>query len=334
MVPFQTKTDKKVSLAEMQSVYERLKTPYKHGAVMKFETEACDSPVVFRYKDKWYLSCIKVNYETKTSGYDTHLSESEDLVHWRYLFPILKRNKDGAWDGRQTAGYPAFIQNELYGDYTLQQINGKYFVSYMGGNLDGYETDPLSAGLAKTDDLLAPERYERQLAPILSPKDPDARKGETLTVYKSNMFVDEAQTTGYPFVNAYNAKGEDHRESIFLAVSKDGEKWERYGDKAVLFDNDTQIFGDPQILKLGQLYIMVYFVLREEKAYNLFACSYDLVHWTEWTGKPLIESEYPWENIYAHKPWIVVENGILYHFYCAVNDKKERFIALATSKQL
>lgn len=326
---------KVVSQEEMQAVYERLKTPYKYGGVMKFEREACDSPVVFRYNNKWYMTFIKVDYDSQTSGYETHLAESENLVDWKYLFPILQRNNNGGWDSRQIAGYPAFIQNDLCGKYEIQKINGGYIIPYLGGSLDGYETDPLFMGQCKTRDILDPTQYQRREKSILSPTDPDAREGETLTLYKSNMFIDEAETLGYPFVNAYNAKGEDHRESIFLAVSKDGEHWERYGKKAIISDDgDTFIHGDPQILKFGELYIMVYYVLRDEKAFNIFACSYDLLHWTKWTGKPLIESEYAWENVYAHKPWIVMDNGILYHFYCAVNDKKERFIALATNKPL
>lgn len=326
---------KEVSQAEMQAVYERLKTPYKYGAIVKFAREACDSPVVFRYQNKWYMTFIKVDYDSQTSGYETHLAESENLVDWKYLFPILQRNNNGGWDSRQIAGYPAFIDNGLYGNYEIQKVNGAYHIAYLGGNLDGYEPDPLYMGQCKTENLLDPKLYKRKEKPVLSPRDPDARKGETLTLYKSNMFIDEAETLGYPFVNAYNAKGEDHRESIFLAVSNDGETWKRYGEKAIISDNgDTFIHGDPQILKLGELYIMLYFVLRGEKAFNIFACSYDLVHWTKWTGKPLIESEYAWENLYAHKPWVVVENGIVYHYYCAVNDQKERFIALATSQPL
>ena len=31
---------------------------------------------------------------------------------------------------------------------------------------------------------------------------------------------------------------------------------------------------------------------------------------------------------------IIEVDGVIYHYYCAVNDKKERFIALATSKPL
>jgi hypothetical protein len=69
-------------------------------------------------------------------------------------------------------------------------------------------------------------------------------------------------------------------------------------------------------------------------AWNTFAVSKDLLHWEKWDGKPLMRSEYPWENKYAHKQWIIKENGVVYQFYCAVTDKDERFIALATSEKL
>ena len=35
---------------------------------------------------------------------------------------------------------------------------------------------------------------------------------------------------------------------------------------------------------------------------------------------------------YAHKPWLVKHDGVVYHFYCAVGDNG-RVIALATSKE-
>ena len=66
-------------------------------------------------------------------------------------------------------------------------------------------------------------------------------------------------------------------------------------------------------------------------AFNTFACSYDLVRWTRWTCRPLIAPTEPWENVHAHKPWLIRWQGVTYHFYCAVNDRGERFIAVAHS---
>ena len=73
---------------------------------------------------------------------------------------------------------------------------------------------------------------------------------------------------------------------------------------------------------------------KERKTYNTFACSYNLTDWTIWDGEPLIKSEFEWENEHAHKSYVIKDNDVIYHFYCATNDKNERFIALATSKKL
>ena len=45
-------------------------------------------------------------------------------------------------------------------------------------------------------------------------------------------------------------------------------------------------------------------------------------------------SEYEWENKYAHKSYVVKHEGVVYHFYCAVNHNGERFIAVATSEKI
>ena len=76
----------------MEMVYQTLKTPYKKGAVMKFENAFCDSPSVFRWKDEWYMLFIKIDKTTSTSGYETHLARSKDLLHWEYMYPILQKH--------------------------------------------------------------------------------------------------------------------------------------------------------------------------------------------------------------------------------------------------
>jgi hypothetical protein len=69
-------------------------------------------------------------------------------------------------------------------------------------------------------------------------------------------------------------------------------------------------------------------------AFNRFACSYDLINWTDWNGENLIQSSEPYDELYAHKSCVVKHNGVVYHFYCAVNKKDQRGIAVATSKDL
>lgn len=321
----------------LSDIYSKVKTPYKYGAVIKFEDYYCDSPVVFRYRDRWLMSFIKIDRKCAL-GYTTHLAESRDLLHWTELGRILEG--DNGWDACQTAGYAAFQNNDFYGDCRLQKINGKYRFSYLGGNRYGYETDPLMMGYASCEDILDFESYRKNPAPILRPDDPDARYGETRTLYKAAMFTDEKKTLGYPYVCVYNAKNETNRESIFLAVSEDGENWKRYGDGAVIsvFDCDDSVCinGDPQIVRLDGRYVMFYFMFGSKTggAYDTFAVSDDLVHWTKWEGEPLIHCEYEWENVHAHKPWVICDNGVVYHFYCASNDRNERYIAVATSREI
>ena len=338
MIPFKNTKCCYVDEKQMNDIYERLKTPYKYGVVLSFPEDKCDSPTVYRYDGKWYMSFIKISNKTTDSGYDSHLASSDDLIHWDYVCNTMQRNDSQMWDSKQIALYAGFVDNALYGEYTINPVNGFYHYAYLGGKLDGYETDPLTIGQCRTADPLDPKMYEKFNGPRLMPTDNDVRPGETLTLYKSNLFMDPVLSTGYPYVNAYNAKGPDHKESIFLAVSQDGENWKRYGDRAILADDThdqrKQILGDPQILKLGHIYIMLYFVYENGITYNTFACSYDLVHWTRWNGEPLIRSSENYDELYAHKPCIVVENGIVYHYYCAVSKNNDRTIALATSQKI
>ena len=337
MIPFQpTITPHTVPREVMKQTFEAIRTPVKHGAVMKFDSDWTDSPSVFRYGGMFYMYFISISKDTSISGYETHLAKSADLLNWEYIGTVLRRDSRDHWDSRQCAGYAAYMDITLDGTYELGRVADTYHVSYLAGNSDGYEPDPLYMGLARSEDPTDPAAFTRLPDPILRPEDPDGRPFETKTLYKSFMFMDEARVTGYPYINIYNAKGEDNRERIFLAVSEDGEHFERYGDRAVLdltaAEPGTLITGDPQIVKMGDLYVMLYFRLNAGSgAFNTFACSYDLVHWTPWDGEPLVAPTEAWDNVHAHKPWFIRHGGVNYHFYCAVNDQGERFIAVAHS---
>jgi len=243
------------------------------------------------------------------------------------------RFREGTWDAMQAAGYVALQDYAWGGSYRLQTHDGKYWLSYLGGALKGYETDPLSIGIAWTDDPARPAAWNRLPAPVLSRDQPDVRAFESLTQYKSNIIYDQDRTLGYPFVMFYNGKPRDGYERIGMAVSDDMRHWRRFGREPVI-DNGSGISGDPQITRIGDVWVMFYFgAFWKPKAFDTFACSYDLVHWTKWDGPHLVEPSEPWDQTYAHKPWVVKHDGVVYHFYCAVGDRG-RVIALATSKLL
>lgn len=76
------------------------------------------------------------------------------------------------------------------------------------------------------------------------------------------------------------------------------------------------------------------FWTKKEGAFNHFACSTDLVNWTDWTGDHLIQPSENYDRKFAHKSFVIKWEGVVYHFYCAVNQKDQRGIAVATSKDI
>lgn len=322
----------------MQRIYDEVKTPFKFGVVLNREApdEMLDCPNIFRHDGRWYMMFVSIRGKV---GYQTHLARSDDLLHWERLGTILPFRETG-WDAWQADGGIALYDTRWEGTHAIAQHDGKYWLSYIGGALHGYEPDPLSIGLAwtKTPTDVSPwTRLDEN--PVLSPSQPDVRPFESVTLYKSAIIRDEAQTLGWPFVMFYNGKTKiGNHEAIGMAVSRDLVNWTRYGDGPVV-DNapgKPAITGDPQLVKIGDVWVMFYFGFRWKAgttAFDTFACSYDLVNWTKWDGEPLVKPSEPFDKTFAHKPWILKHEGVVYHFYCAVGTEG-RVIALSTSKPL
>jgi beta-galactosidase len=327
----------KVSDEVMQKIYNEIKTPYKYGLVMvpSDESRKMDCPTVFRKGDKWFMTYII--YDGR--GYETWLAQSNDLLHWQNKGRIMSFSDTSDWDSNQKAGYNSLQDYEWGGSYQLNKYNGKYWMSYFGGNARGYEAGQLSIGMAYTgkNPSLVHE-WSRLKAPVLSPADKDVRWWENRTMYKSSVIWDKSKTTGYPFVMYYNANGDSINpkkgaERIGMAVSDDMVHWKRFMRNPVL-NHHKGITGDAYIQKIGNVWVMFYFGAfwgNTQGAFNRFACSYDLVNWTDWTGEDLIKPSEPYDETFAHKSFVVKYNGVVYHFYCAVNKADYRSIAVATS---
>ena len=213
-----------------------------------------------------------------------------------------------------------------------------YWLSYIGGGKQGYETDPLAIGLAWSKNAVKPKEWTRLTEnPVLGPKQADARPFETKTLYKSQIIHDAGESLGWPFVMFYNGKFKNGYEQIGMAVSRDMTHWQRYGTNSVIVNGQEKqrgISGDPQIVKIGDVWVMFYFGAGwQPGAFDTFAASYDLVHWTKWGGANLIQSSEPYDKTYAHKPWVLKWQGVVYHFYCAVGTEG-RVIAVATSRAM
>jgi predicted GH43/DUF377 family glycosyl hydrolase len=335
---------KQVPDSIMQQIYHEVKTPYKYGLVLVPENDSkkIDCPSVFRQGESWYMTYLVFDGR----GYETWLAQSNDLLHWKTKGRLLSFTKDTTvWDAQQKAGYIALQDPQWEGSYKLQRYNNKYWLSYFGGNVQGYEAGLLSLGMAyTTKDPSTPHEWRRLPNPILSSKDAHTRWWENKKQFKSTVLWDKQKTTGHPFVMYYNANGDtavDNKktrwfERIGMAVSDDMVHWKRYNNEPVVH-HPVGITGDPQIQKIDNVWVMFYFgaFWQDRKgAFNRFACSYDLVNWTDWQGDNLIESSAPYDERFAHKSYVIKYKGVVYHFYCAVNNKDQRGIAVATSKDM
>lgn len=345
----------KISKNVMQKIYDEVKTPYKYGMVVAPEDNyhQIDCPMVYREGGKWYMTYVVYNGKDGTDGrgYETWLATSDDLLQWKTLGRLLCY-ADKGWDMNQRAGYPALIDWTWNGSYEMAKYKGRHWMSYFGGEGTGYEAirKPLNMGMASTKgDITQAHPWETSPSPVLSINDKSAQWWEKLTHYKSTVYWDKNKTLGKPFVMFYNAGGINpanqlKAERIGIALSGNMTSWRRLplrtakrktGNPVFFHEAPGIITGDAQIVKFPHYYVMFYFSAynpeRKYNAYNTFAVSRDLVNWQDWEGADLVYPSKPYDDMFAHKSYVLKHQGVVYHFYCAVNHAGQRGIAVATS---
>lgn len=331
-----------ITNAVMEEVYNEIKTPYKYGLVMvpTDNSYKMDCPSVFKKDGKWYMTYLI--FEGR--GYETWLAESDDLLNWKHLGKVMSFSKDTTdWDVNQKAGYIALQDPTWGGSYEWKKYDNKYWMSYFGGNTTGYEAGILSMGMAYSKKLpTTAHEFERLAEPVLRPNDDKAKWWDNSTMYKSSVIRDVQKETGHEFIMYYNARGDSINpakgaERIAMAVSNDMKNWKRYGDNP-LINHHKGISGDAYIQRINDTWVMFYFGAFwtgwDQGAFNRFAVSNDLIHWKDWEGDNLIQSSEDYDDLFAHKSFVVKDNGVVYHFYCAVNKAQQRGIAVATSKDM
>jgi len=350
-----------ISTDVMQRIYDEVRTPYKYGMVVAptDNYHKIDCPTVFRVGDKWLMTYVVYNGKDGLDGrgYETWLASSDDLLHWQTQGRLLSYPADTArWDANQRGGFPALIDWTWGGSYELGEYKGKHWMTYIGGHGTGYEAvrEPLNIGMAWTQgDVTQAHEWQSAAKPLLSIHDKDVQWWEKLVQYKSTIYEDPQKTLGKRFIMFYNAGGINPEnnlkaERIGIALSNDLKKWKRYDQNPVYFHEAPGIItGDAQIVRMDDsvlgdlvtkpspLYVMFYFSAynpaRKYNAYNTFAVSRDLIHWQDWQGEDLIWPTKTYDEMFAHKSYVVKHNGVVYHFYCAVNNAQQRGIAVATS---
>lgn len=78
--------------------------------------------------------------------YETWLATSNDLLHWTPVGKLLAHTESG-WDCLQADGSICLLDTDWDGDHSVHTWDNKYWMTYIGGCLPGYEPDPLKMAL-------------------------------------------------------------------------------------------------------------------------------------------------------------------------------------------
>jgi predicted GH43/DUF377 family glycosyl hydrolase len=319
------------------------RTPCKYGKLVlaasddpnAFDSKSVDDPFVFLHEDVFHMLYIGFD----GIGYQTGLARSADLVNWRRVACVARRDPDSKYTRFNIALSCVLRENGLTSKGRLKKVHGRYLGAWNAYPNSGYEAGAAVIGLAWSSDLLHWELTD----PILFPA--DGAPWEHGGLYRPNLIEQDGM-----FYLYYNAKtdvlpkseGGGWHEQSGVAISRDLKEWTRYEGNPILPNGgpdswDARFASNPFVVQHKNLWGMYYFGLDHRGvARELLAMGRDPYHF-EKVNEIMIDRGAPGsvDETYAHKPCVVFHDGALYHFYCAVSGKwphDVRGISIARSK--
>ena len=341
---------KVISQEVMDDIFKEVETPYDYGVTLKFtgvpgdyDSDLIDNPNVFRIPgDDEYVYMTYVGHNG--IGYQTGLARSKDYLNWERMGVIIDDQNVQNWDKYNAAGYiirdhewgktpyPHVVPEGVNDDYT-----GMYAMTYLASDAQGYEAGVKKGGIAFAPSILnqdgSPTLWQRYPDPIL-----DATQNlypyEKGIIWKTQAIYDAENERYAAFYNCASGP-----EIVAQAYSTDLINWTREENNPTVVAemNDGFLWGnshsaDPDVVKIGDYWVMFYFTTTPGGIVDSFAVSSDMVNWTK-SFKILTPRDNPWSSTYAHKPCVFKQNGIVYHYYNAVGSQG-RVIAVRTSEDL
>ncbi|WP_321477973.1 hypothetical protein [uncultured Paludibaculum sp.] len=304
-------------------------TPHKYGKLVLgpdpapgvFDSRSVDCPFVFRHESEYRMTYIGWD----GTGYQTGLAASHDLVTWRRLGCILRRDPSNPITRYNIAMNWILRDTRLRSKGELKRVNGRYLGVFHAYPNPGYEEGPAIIGLCWSKDLLHWEIGDIVLRPE------DGADWERGGLYKPCLV--EEQGTYYLFYNAKSknlpkSEGGGWREQTGVAVSTDLKVWKRYEANPIIQNGgpgspDQRFASDPCVVTDGKRWLLFYFGLDAKgKARDLMAVGSDPYHFTK-SDRILIDVGPPGtvDSTYAHKPSVIMHGRDLYHYYCAVSGR-------------
>ncbi len=325
---------------------ERYLTPYKLGRSViepsrtagAYDEVCTDVPFVFFHNDKFWMMHVGFDgrgYQTALACANTPEGPFEDVCM------VLRRGEGNGWDTANAAGVWMLSTQELFATRTLKKWDGKYWLYYHSYPGEGYEEGAAAIGIAWCDkeDL---SEWHRLPEPILTI--PEEEAWDHGGLYK-NCTVE----CGGKYYLFYNAKDKTYggwKEQTGICVGDDPLHFTRLPEQPAVPVGapgawDSTFASDPWVVYSlkDNLWVMYYYGYNGQRAGEGIAFSRDLVHW-EKASEPIIMPDAPGaiDDRHAHKPAILWYKGVLYHYYCCVQDapgepyNERRTITVAASR--
>jgi predicted GH43/DUF377 family glycosyl hydrolase len=319
------------------------RTPHKYGQLVlsatgkpgDFDSNSVDDPFVFYHQGAFHM--LYIGYDG--TGYQTGLAKSSDLLHWERLGCVAPRDPNSRYTRYNLALSCLVRENGLTSQGKLKKVHGRYLGAWNAYPNAGYEEGAAVIGLAWSDNLLHWELTD----PILFPA--DGAPWEHGGLYRPNLM--EENGVFYLFYNAKTdrlpkSEGGGWREQSGVATSRDLKHWTRYAGNPILCNGgpeskDARFASNPFVVRHKDQWGMYYFGFDAHgKARELLALGTDPYHFTK-VEEAMVDVGAPGsvDETFAHKTSVLDQDGVLYHFYCAVSGKwphEVRGISVARSK--
>lgn len=209
---------------------------------------------------------------------------------------------------------------------------GKYYLFYIGLSEVGYEAGEKALCLAvgnSINDFINGTAIRQGI--VLSPS---GTGWHAISIWHPNFVKHNGKW--YLFINA---SGADGKERTGYAVSDTLVEGQWVFNETPLLDyikeSDRGVIksGDPCVLKYGNWYIMMYFYSYYDNGQLRAADEWAYTTSEEFPlgwkyGGQGVTPGTNYDNVLAHKPWLMAFNGRIYHYYTAQNTAQVKSIAL------
>ncbi len=131
---------------------------------------------------------------------------------------------------------------------------------------------------------------------------------------EGNVYAPEVLFEGGQFRMWYGAQGKDGHDRIHLAVSPDGEKWNRRG--VVVGNDEANHVNDPSVVRVGGTYFMFYTRAVVEVTDDIaMATSQDGVHWDKQGPVLRPGAAGEWDSLCVGRPSVLFEDNVFKMWY-------------------